>query len=158
MTRMCGQQLRIIQAPSTVHVCMNFYRRSSIKAVFFQSSDNERFALPQRHPGRSERKTQQLPALSLWPLRNKIFSCNWASLFLQAGLLVNRVCLRCFVKELFFHPHSKNQSTRLGYKETHWKGKPAGYSKHVGTELSRHDSFTMSILTKTSSLFGRNRI
>lgn len=37
--------------------------------VFFQSSGNERFAPLERHPGRSERKTQQLP--SFVPLASK---------------------------------------------------------------------------------------
>lgn len=63
MARMCGEQLRIIQATSPVHMCMNFYRHSSIKPVFFQSIANERFAPPEHHPGRSEWKTQQLPKL-----------------------------------------------------------------------------------------------
>ena len=69
MARMCGEQLRIIQATSPVHVCMNFYRHSSIKPVFFQSSANERFAPLEHHTGRSDRKTQQLP--SFVPLASK---------------------------------------------------------------------------------------
>lgn len=69
MARMCGEQLRIIQATSPVHVCMNLYRHSSIKSGFFQSSANERFSPLKHHPGRSGWKTQQLP--SFVPLASK---------------------------------------------------------------------------------------
>lgn len=58
--------------------------------------------------GQSEKHSSS-PALSPETLRNK-----WALkyfpatgppfFFLHAGLLVKRVCLRCFVKELLFHP------------------------------------------------------
>lgn len=69
MVRMRGEQLRIIRATTPVHVFMNFYCHSSIKLVFFQSTANERFALLEHRPGRSERKTQQLP--SFVPLASK---------------------------------------------------------------------------------------
>lgn len=119
--------------------------------------------------GQSQRPSSS-PALSLWPLRNKWsfkylpatgppfffffpFLSSFLFIFLQAGLLVKHVCLRCFVKQLLFHPLSKTQTTQLAFKETHWKGKTAGYSKHVGTKLSGHISFTMPVLTKSTSWF-----
>lgn len=60
------------------------------------------------------------------------------------------------MKEWLFHPHSTTQTTQLACKETHWKGKTAGYSKRVGTKLSEHISFTMCVLIKSRSWFGSN--
>lgn len=134
-----------------MHVCMNFYRHSSIKPVFFSPVVMK--GLPcynTTQAGQSERPSSS-PALSLWPLKNKwsfkYFPVTGPPFFLQAGLLVKHVCLRCFVKELLFHPHSKTQSTQLACKKNPLEKEKQQDTVNM-TKLNRHISFIMSFFDK----------
>lgn len=42
-------------------------------------------------------------------------------------------------------PSHQDQILTAGIQEIHCKGETVGHSKHVGTKLSKHRSFTMSV-------------
>lgn len=100
----------ITQPAAYVHaqMCIHPCHHTSINSVVFNPVLLKGLLPENRQPPRPTRceRLSSTPVLSVWPLENNlnIFLRQGLSLFLQAGLSVKCVCLRCFVTELLFQP------------------------------------------------------